>query len=279
MKTMDEGRAAWERASEHWDRRADHIRQQTAEVTAGLISRLRPQPGQRILDVAAGTGDPSLRLAELVGPAGHVLATDTAQGMVDALSRRVRERGLGNMTVVHASAESLDLPEAFCDAACCRFGAMFFAEPPRALANIRRAVRRGGRLVLAVWGAPDRNPYFSLATRVLDELGVPDLPNPGGRSVFEYAEPGKLAALLAAAGWRDVTEERVPVRMPMPGIAAAEFLDKLAEASGRVADRLAPVDEATRQRAREDMARRVQPFVRGADIELGGEVVYLVAVA
>jgi ubiquinone/menaquinone biosynthesis C-methylase UbiE len=279
MQSLDEGRAAWERASEHWDRRADHIRQQTAEATAGLLSRLRLQPGQRVLDIAAGTGDPSLRLAELVGPAGHVLATDTAQGMVDALSRRVKERGLTNMSVVHAGAESLDLPEAFCDAACCRFGAMFFADPPRALANIHRAVRRGGRLVLAVWGAPERNPYFSAVAAVLDELGVPDVLNPGGRSVFEYAESGKLAALLAAAGWREVSEDRAPLRMPMRGVAAAELLDKLLEVSGRVADRLANVDEATRQRAREALATRVQPFVRGEDLELPAEVVYLTAVA
>ena len=84
----------------------------------------------------------------------------------------------------------------------------------------------------------------------------------------------ELNAVLAAC-----QPDRVPVRMPMPGIAAAEFLDKLAEASGRVADRLANVDEATRRRARESLAARAQPYVRGADIELTGEVVYLAAVA
>jgi ubiquinone/menaquinone biosynthesis C-methylase UbiE len=279
MSTVDENREAWERASAHWDKKADQIRLQTAEATAGLIARLRPQPGQRLLDVAAGTGDPSLRLAELVGPAGAVVAADGARGMVDALARRVRERGLANVTVVHADAESLDLPSAFCDGACCRFGAMFFTDPPRALANIRRAVRRGGRLVLAVWGAPERNPYFSLANAVLEEVGVPEPDSPIGRSVFEYAEAGKLAALLAAAGWRDVSEDRAPLRMPMKGVAPAEFLDKLAEISPRVADRLAPVDEATRQRAREALARRAQPYARGADLELPAEVVYVTAIA
>ena len=279
MTSTEKALDSWERAAGHWDRQADEIRALTAEATAGLISRLRPQPGQRLLDVAAGTGDPSLRLAELVGPAGHVLAADGARGMAEALTRRVADRKLSNVSVLHAAAEALDVPGALFDGACCRFGAMFFEDPSRALANMHRAVRRGGRLVLAVWGAPERNPYFTLIAAVLDEAEVPDTPPAGGRTVFEYAEPGKLAALVAAAGWHDVSEERAPLRMTMRGVAPSGLLDELAEISPRTAARLEGISPAVRAQAAERLARRAAPLARGADLEFPAEVLFVTAVA
>jgi ubiquinone/menaquinone biosynthesis C-methylase UbiE len=265
----------WERAAAQWSQQADRIAAATAAMTEGLLARLAPAPGQRLLDVAAGPGDPSLRLAELVGPTGHVVATDGVAGMLETLARRAHERGLSNITTRLTPAESLDLPAHSFDGACSRFGVMFFAEPARALLNVRRAVRPGGRLVLAAWGAREANPYFTLPTQVLEDAGLPDDTPPGARTVFEYAAPGQLASLVRDAGWKDVREECVALPMPLHGVTPEGVLDYMMEVSRRLADRVEPLDAARRAAVRAGLAQRTARFATPAGIVLPAEVLYV----
>jgi SAM-dependent methyltransferase len=273
MNTLDPELSHWAEAAPNWARNADRIEQITAEATSALLTRLNATAGQRLLDVAAGPGDPSLRLAELVGPSGHVLATDGVAEMLETLERRALERKLSNIAVLHSPAEELDLPKASFDAACCRFGAMFFADPVRALRAIREAVRPGGLVVLAAWGARERNPFFTLAFDTLQELEVPDPMPPEGHTVFEFAEPGTLKEVVIAAGWNDVREDRPMVRMPLPGVAPHQLLDVLSDISARTANRLAPLDEAARKRVRVRLAERASHYVHEDGLLLPAEVV------
>ncbi|HEX5011340.1 MAG TPA: class I SAM-dependent methyltransferase [Planctomycetota bacterium] len=272
MKSEGYELAQWEQSVETWTRNTDRIERLTADATAALLARLQPRPGQRLLDFAAGSGDPSLQLAQLVGPTGHVLATDGVREMLAVLERRAAELHLGNLSVLHAPAEELALPEASFDGACSRFGIMFFPHPPRALARIHRAVRPGGRVAVAAWGAREKNPFFTLVFDTLEELGVPDPAPPEARTVFEFSEPGKLAATLEAAGWHDVREEREPMRMPLPGANPDGLLDFLADMSRRTSERLAPLDAATRERARQILARRAARYARTGGMDFPGEV-------
>jgi len=264
--------AQWERSVSNWTRNTERIERLTADATAALLARLQPRAGERLLDVAAGSGDPALQLAELVGPSGQVLATDGVREMLAVLERRAAERHVGNLSVLHAAAEDLALPEASFDGACSRFGVMFFADPARALAGIRRAVRPGGRIALAVWGAREKNPFFTLVFDTLQELGVPDPAPPEARTVFEYAEPGKLVAALQAAGWREVREERATMHMPLPGASPDGLLDLLADMSRRTSERIAPLDAATHERARQVLARRAAGYVQNGGLQFPGEV-------
>lgn len=269
----------WEQAAPQWARHAERIAALTAPATAGLLRRLRPAPGERLLDLAAGTGDPALQLAELVGPAGHVLATDGSAAMLATLARRARERGLANVEPRVAAAERLELPAASFDGACSRFGVMFFGEPEVALGRIHGALRRGGRLVLVAWGAKELNPFFTAATEALDAVGTPDVTTPGQRTVFEYAEPGKLARLVAGAGFRDVAEERERARLELPATAPGELLDVLADMSRRVSDRVAALDAPRRERARVLLAERVAPLAHAGALHFPAEILYVSASA
>jgi len=267
----------WEDAAPHWVRNAERIAALTAPATAGLLRRLQPAPGQRLLDLAAGTGDPALRLAELVGPAGHVLATDGSPTMLATLAERARQRGFRHVETRVVAAERLELPEATFDGACSRFGVMFFGEPERALANVRRALRRGARLALVAWGAKELNPYFTGATQVLEELGAPDVVTPGQRTVFEFAEPGKLARLAAAAGFREVEEEREHARLELPHTRPDELLGVLVEMSRRVADRIGALDAPRREQARLRLAERSAGLVRGTSLVFPAEILHVTA--
>lgn len=279
MSLTDMEIGIWEQAAPQWARHAERIAGLTAPATAGLLRRLQPAPGSRLLDLAAGTGDPALRLAELVGPAGHVLATDGSAAMLATLARRAQERGLPQLELRACAAERLDLPAASFDGACSRFGVMFFGEPELALGRVHGALRRAGRLVLVAWGARELNPFFTAATEVLDGLGTPEVATPGQRTVFEYAEPGKLAQLVAGAGFRDVSEERERARLELPGTAPEELLDVLVDMSRRVADRVGALDAARREQARRRLAERVAPLAGGGALHFPAEILYLTATA
>jgi ubiquinone/menaquinone biosynthesis C-methylase UbiE len=264
--------AQWELSAAQWTRNIERIERLTADATAALLARLQPRAGERLLDVAAGSGDPALQIAERVGPTGHVLATDGVRDMLDVLERRAAERHLGNLSVLQTAAEDIALPAASFDGACSRFGIMFFADPTRALAAIRRAVRPGGRIAIAAWGAREKNPFFTLVFDTLEELGVPDPAPAEARTVFEFAEPGKLVAALQAAGWHDVHEERRAMHMPLAGANPDGLLDLLVDMSRRTAERIAPLDAAMHERARLVLARRAAPYAQPGSMEFPGEV-------
>jgi ubiquinone/menaquinone biosynthesis C-methylase UbiE len=239
----------------------------TAPATRALIERLDPLAGQRILDVAAGCGDPSLAIAARVGPTGRVTATDPVPAMVAALRHAALAAGLTHVDARVAPAESLPVADASHDGACSRFGVMFFASPPAALSEMRRALRRSGRLVLACWGPPADNPYFSVTMEALDAAGVPPLqPAPGVKTVFEFGDPGRLAAVAREAGWKELREESVRFTMTIPDTAPAAALDALARLSCKVESRLSELDAAARERARAALAARVEGFRNGPDL-------------
>jgi SAM-dependent methyltransferase len=263
---------AWRQNAARWIGNADRIAAMTAPVTDALIAALRPATGERVLDVACGAGDPALRLAARVGPDGAVLATDAVPSMLEALRERARSLGLANVDTRCAAADALDLPPGSFDAACSRFGVMFFPDPPRALAAMRRAVRTDGRLAVAAWSLPDRNPYFTLAMSALDEAGAPTLDVPGGtRGGGEHAERGLVASLAADAGWRDVQTACVRFRMRLDDCRPGTLLDAYVGLSGKVAERLDGCDDAVRVAARAALARFAAPFADGDTIALPAE--------
>jgi len=255
---------AWLEQAAHWIARSDRTRAMTAPATRSLLESLDVHPGDRVLDVAAGSGDPALAIAALVGPSGSVTATDGVPDMVAALVEAARAAGLSNVNAKLSSAETLDVAPASHDAACCRFGVMFFADPLAALRAMHRAVRPGGRLAVMAWGAPAANPYFTLAMESLDAAGAPPLPTPpGAKTVFEFGEPGRLAALARSAGWQSVTEESVRFTLDLVDTTPDTALDVLASLSTKVGKRVEGLDRAVRERARALLAEHVSPFVRG----------------
>jgi ubiquinone/menaquinone biosynthesis C-methylase UbiE len=255
---------AWLDQAAHWIARADRTRAMTAPATRALLASLDLHPGERVLDVAAGCGDPALAIAAQVGAGGAVTATDGVPEMVAALAQAAQSAGLSNVSTRLSSAESLDVAPASHDAACCRFGVMFFADPLAALRAMHRAVRPGGRLAVMAWGAPAANPYFTLAMEALDAAGAPPLQTPpGAKTVFEFGEPGRLAALARSAGWQSVTEESVRFTMDLADTTPDTALDTLAALSTQVGKRLEDLGRTLRERARALLAEHVRPFVRG----------------
>jgi ubiquinone/menaquinone biosynthesis C-methylase UbiE len=270
----------WQAQAARWIANADRTAALTAAVSDALLAALQPARGERVLDVACGVGDPALQIAARVGEHGAVLAADAVEPMLAALSERANARGLSNVATLHRRAESLDVPPGGFDAACSRFGVMFFDDAERALAGMRRAVRADGRLVVAAWSVAERNPFFTLAMTALDAAGAPPLDLPAGtRTVFEHAEPGLLAGTATRAGWRSVSTRSVRFEMRLPDCRPEHLIDVYEELSDKVVTRLSGCSAGQQEAARAALAASSRPYARGPDIALPAEALLVCGLA
>ncbi len=196
-----------------------HLEQaaQTQPTTELLMRIAQPRPGARVLDVAAGTGALTARLAHAVGPSGHVTVTDLSAGMLAANEQNARKAGLTNVSFQQADAHTLKFPDQQFDLVTCRFGVMYFADSLQALKEIYRVLKPGGRAVFIAWGAMERNPFFLTGLGPFFKRVVVPPPPPGAPTPFKYAQEGTLATDLGQAGFKEVREEAQTIDLPWPG--------------------------------------------------------------
>lgn len=187
-----------------------------------LLRAARPRPGERVLDVACGTGIVARRVAPTVGPTGQVVGLDLNPNML-AVARAAAEREGLAVDWQEGRAEQLPFPDGGFDLALCQFGLMFFADRRAALGEVRRVVRPGGRLALSVWQGLDRHPFY----RALDGAIQRRLGMPGVRDIFALGNAGELRTLLAEAGFRAVAIEpaSMTARFPNPEAFLAGEID------------------------------------------------------
>ena len=180
-----------------WQKHYPDMREQLGPVTQALVNAAAPRPGMSILDLASGTGEPSLSLARLVAPGGKVTATDLSPHMLEALSKNAKAEGITNIDTKACDAHNLPFPDATFDLVTSRFGVMFFAETDRALNEIKRVLKPGGAIAFLVWGALMPGSYFGAAAMpYMRRLAVK--PDPDGPGPMRFAEPGSSSAWLRA---------------------------------------------------------------------------------
>jgi SAM-dependent methyltransferase len=222
-------RDAWEGAAGGWGRRADRIREWGMPVSVAMIEALDLQPGERVLELAAGPGDTGFIAAEQVRNGGTLLSTDGAEAMLEVARRRAAQAGVDNVEFRQLELEWIDLPTASVDAALCRWGIMLIVDPGAAAHEIRRVLRPGGRAALAVWDDQQRNPWATIPNAAMIELGHAQPPDPDAPGMFSLAADGALADLLQDAGFTDV--EVLPVSLLRAYDAVEEYVAETAEMS------------------------------------------------
>jgi len=193
-----------------------------AAATERMLDLAGVGTGDRILDVAAGTGEQTLAAARRVGPTGSVLATDISASMLAVAADVLRQEGWSNVEKLVADAQRLDLPPDSFDAAISRFGVMLIPSHQEALSAIRRALRPGGKLAAMVWSTAERNPFLALPLGMLQARGLLPSPEPGQPEAgpFALGTPDALATVFRQAGFGDVVIEPVAIRWRFPSVAA-----------------------------------------------------------
>ncbi len=174
-------------------------------VTEALVEYAAPRPGMNVLDLASGTGEPGITLAQRVAPGGRVTAVDMSAELLDLAAQRARNKDLSNFSIQQADAHKLPFPDQSFDLATCRFGVMFFSDAQRALAELRRVLKPGARACFVVWGSVDQ-PYWKTTMKIVQKYAGGALLEPGGADPFRFSARNSLSEVLRAAGFRDVEE-------------------------------------------------------------------------
>jgi SAM-dependent methyltransferase len=205
-------REVWEAMASGWESRRAELADSLAPVREWLIRALGPQPGETVLELGAGTGETGFGAAALLGDDGRLISSDFAPEMVEVARRGGSELGLANIDYRVIDAERIELDSGSVDGVLCQSAYMLVADQAAALAETRRVLRVGGRLALSVWGAPERNPWASVAATILVERGHLPAPQPEGPGVFSMASQERTRTLLEGAGFGSIRTEDVPVR-------------------------------------------------------------------
>jgi SAM-dependent methyltransferase len=200
----DSAAVGWMEWSEFNDSADRHISERLVEL-AGV------QPGSRVLDVAAGYGEPALTAARKAGPEGRVVATDISAEMLAFGRDRAAAAGLGNVEFVESDASGLDFPQASFDAAVSRWGIIFEPDAEAAAGRIRSFLEPGARIAIASWGEPDQVPFLSIPMKTT--MARFDLPPPaaGTPGPLSRPTPAAIGGLLEGGGFSNVAVEQAEV--------------------------------------------------------------------
>jgi SAM-dependent methyltransferase len=249
----------WDRIAVNWDSEREWIWSATGHVGERIVERADPQPGNTVLDLAAGTGDTGYLAADRIGPDGRLISTDFVPSMVEAAKRVAEERGLTNVEHRVLDAEQMDLDDSSVDRVVCRFGYMLMADPAAALAETRHVLRDGGRLSFAVWTTPDENQWAFVPGKVLVERGHLPPPEPGQPGIFAMGDPDRIRNLVTGAGFSEPEIEHVEVTWPYGDVDDHwNFTLKLA---GPLAEKIRTLDDEEVEAVRSEVRSRIEPLI------------------
>jgi SAM-dependent methyltransferase len=252
----------WDRAARGWGQRAQHMRDFGMPVSTWMIDHAELQPGERVLELAAGPGETGLLAAELITPGGVLISSDGSESMLELARARAAELGIDNVEFKRLELEWIDLPTAAVDVVMCRWGVMLTVDPEAALREARRVLVPGGRVVLAVWDQAELNPWATISDSALIELGHATPPDPGAPGMFSLAAPGQLRELLEAAGFLDVVVQSL--ELPRPAVTVQEEIAEKRDLSRAFSDAYERLSEDERRLVDEKIASLSAPYA-GAD--------------
>lgn len=268
----EEARAHWAENAAPWRKYRAEMAQQSRAATELILRLARVGPGMQVLDLASGTGQPALSLAAAVAPGGHVTATDLTTEMLATVEEAASATGLGTLSTQQADMEALPFPDHRFDVATCRFGIMFPAHVDRALREIRRVLRPGGRAAFLVWGTSDQ-PYFAIVQDIFMKYAQLPPPPPDAPTPFRFAQPGTLSAALREAGFAQVEEAAHTIPWSWPGTPEEEWA-AMSEQRGAIFRQFREaVDDETHARATDEALAALHQYYDGHQITMPAQVI------
>ena len=265
----------WQQMAGRWERGREVLWEATRPASEWLVDRLEPQPGQTILDLAAGAGETGFLAAERVGEQGRIISSDFAPRMVAAAKRVAKELGITNAEFRVLDAERLELEDESVDAVVCRFGYMLMADPGQALRETGRVLRDRGRLAFSVFGEPERNPWMTVARGVMVERGHLQPPDPNEAGLFRLSDPEEIRTLLSEAGFAHREVEEMPIAFRFDD--ADRLWTYTSELQGPIALAIAQLDDEERKAVRGAIEEGFAAFRGNRGYRLPGLVLNVLA--
>lgn len=265
----------WQEMAGRWERGRKVLWETTRPVAEWLVERVSPQPGQTILDLAAGAGETGFLAAARLGDQGRLISSDFAPQMVEAAKRVAGELAVTNAEFRVLDAERLKLEDASVNGVICRFGYMLMADPGQALRETSRVLRDGGRLAFSVFGEPERNPWMTVARGAMAERGHLPPPNPDEPGLFSLKDPQLIRGLLTQAGFAWCEIEEMPIAFRFGD--ADELWSYVSNLQGPIAIAIAKLDPEDKHAVRAAIEEGYATFEANGRYQLPGLVLNVVA--
>lgn len=257
-KYKETTRQQWQSAAKAWDQWSPLLRAWLGPATDLMLDMAAIGPGCRVLDVAAGAGEQSLRAAERVGPSGRVLATDISPNILEFAAENARSAGHKNITTSVMDGEALDVPDSTFDAVISRVGLIYFPDQQKALAEMKRALKPGGRIAAIVYSTADNNKFFSLPVSIIRRRANLPAPLPGQPGPFSLGGPGVLEGEFRKAGFTQVRS--CTVAAPVELTSAAECVRFEKESFGALHQMLSSLDQSGKDSAWSEIEEQLRQF-------------------
>lgn len=227
-----------------------------------LVAEVQASPARRVLDVGCGTGSTTVAVARLLGEGGRCTGIDVSEPMI-AAARARGERERAPASFVCADVQGYAFDAGSFDMIISRFGVMFFADPVRAFANLRRAAADGAGLRFVAWRGMEENPFMTTAERAAAPL-LPGLParQPDAPGPFAFADARRVTRILQESGWGAIDIQPIDIPCALP----EKDLDRYLSRFGPVSLALGEVDEPTRARVLRTVRAAFDPFVHGEEV-------------
>lgn len=263
-------RETWEECAEKYL----PLMKQLAPFHRALVNRVKPQPGERILDVCTGPGEPAMTIAAMVAPTGLVTGIDLSTNMTSIANKTAEKRGLKNVQFLTMDAEKLELPNGHFDLAASCFGLQIVTNPNAVAKEVFRVLKPGGRAGFTVWSKGNRAPALDVIIAPMLEYAEPDesgyIPTP-----YELGGEGELVKMLEEIGFVSATESRVTSHYVADNVE--EYLNTFIQGSPighSLREENQDVQKKVIEKAKKNIARFYQP---GRGVAIPGECVIVSA--
>lgn len=251
----------WQAAAEAWYRWSPTLNQWLGKATDKMLDMAVITSGQRVLDVAAGAGEQSITTAKKVGPSGHVLATDISANILEYAKQMAREAGVNNIETKVMDGENLTLEDETFDAVISRVGLIYFPDQQKALGEMLRVLKRGGKIAAIVYSTPEKNKFFSVPVSIIRNRAKLPPPLPGQPGPFSLGAEGVIEKVFIQAGFSKVRSELVESPLQLPSAKDCVRFEK--ESFGALHQMMSSLSEAEKESVWEEIERELQKFESG----------------
>ena len=238
-------REQWQETANAWYRWSDTLHHWLGPSTEKMLDLADITTGNHVLDIAAGAGQQSIATAKKVGASGYVLATDISSNILEYAKKMARENGLNNVETRVMDGENLELGDASFDAVISRVGLIYFPNQQRALKEILRVLKPGGKVAAIVYSTAEKNKFFSIPVSIIRNRAKLPPALPGQPGPFSLGSEGVIEKAFIDAGFINVRSEHV--NSPLYLSSAAECVQFEKESFGALHQMLSNLSDADKE--------------------------------
>lgn len=264
----------WDAAAEAWYRWSPVLNQWLGKATERMMDLADISEGHRVLDVAAGAGEQSISVAKRVGPSGYVLATDISANILEFAKQMAVQAGLNNIETKVMDGENLEMEDESFDAVISRVGLIYFPDQQKALKEMLRVLKPGGRVAAIVYSTPDKNKFFSVPVSIIRNRANLPPPLPGQPGPFSLGAEGVIEKAFTQAGFQNVRAERVDSPLVLPAAKDCVRFEK--ESFGALHQMMSGLSDEEKNSVWEEIENELKKFE--SDNEFTGPCEMVVAV-